>query len=227
MATVTFLGACGTVTGSATLLQFGGTKVLVDCGLFQGPEEVERLNWTPFPFAAAEIAAVVLTHAHLDHTGRLPVLARGGFSGPIWCTRPTRGLAALVLEDAGGLQEEEARYAARKGYSRHREPRPLFTRADARRALGLFRKLDFDEGREILPGIHLTFRRAGHLLGAASVEIAAKGADGVRRTWGFRRRRPLRGADPPRPAAARRAARRPGPGVDLRRPPPRHRRHPH
>lgn len=185
MATVTFLGACGTVTGSATLLTWGSTRVLVDCGLFQGPEEVERLNWQPFPFAAAELSAVVLTHAHLDHTGRLPVLARGGFAGPVWCTRPTRGLARLVLEDAGGLQEEEARYAAKKGYSRHRDPRPLFTRADARQALSLLRPVDFDRRHEILPGVAVTFRRAGHLLGAASLEVRAKGADGERRTWGF------------------------------------------
>ena len=185
MGTVTFLGACGTVTGSATLLEWGGTRLLVDCGLFQGPEEVERLNWSPFPFEAAELSGVVLTHAHLDHTGRLPVLVRDGFSGPIWCTPPTRGLARLVLEDAGGLQEEEARYAAKKGYSRHREPRPLFTRADARQALSLFRSLDFDRRHELLPGIAVTFRRAGHLLGAASLEVRAKGADGERRTWGF------------------------------------------
>jgi metallo-beta-lactamase family protein len=185
MATVTFLGACGTVTGSATLLEWKGARVLVDCGLFQGPEEVERLNWIPFPFDPAELSAVVVTHAHLDHTGRLPILARDGFAGPIWCARPTRGLARLVLEDAGGLQEEEARYAAKRGYSRHAEPRPLFTRQDARRALGLFRAVDFDRAHEILPGIRLTFRRAGHLLGAASLEIRAKGADGEHRTWGF------------------------------------------
>jgi metallo-beta-lactamase family protein len=185
MASLTFLGASGTVTGSATLLTWGSTRVLVDCGLFQGPEEVERLNWQPFPFAAEELSAVVLTHAHLDHTGRLPVLARNGFSGPVWCTRPTRGLARLVLEDAGGLQEEEARYAAKKGYSRHRNPRPLFTRADARQALSLLRPVDFDRRHEILPGIAVTFRRAGHLLGAASLEVRAKGADGERRTWGF------------------------------------------
>jgi metallo-beta-lactamase family protein len=185
MATLTFLGACGTVTGSATLLEWKGARVLVDCGLFQGPEEVERLNWTPFPFVPAELSAVLLTHAHLDHTGRLPILAREGFAGPIWCTRPTRGLARLVLEDAGGLQEEEARYAAKRGYSRHREPRPLFTRQDARRALGLFRVVDFDQRHEVLPGIGVTFRRAGHLLGAASLEIRAKGADGEHRTWGF------------------------------------------
>ncbi|HUO85913.1 MAG TPA: MBL fold metallo-hydrolase, partial [Thermoanaerobaculia bacterium] len=185
MATVTFLGACGMVTGSATLLAWKGARVLVDCGLFQGPEEIDRLNWTPFPFDAAELSAVVVTHAHLDHTGRLPVLARDGFSGPVWSTRPTRGLARLVLEDAGGLQEEEARYAAKKGYSRHPSPRPLFTRQDARRALGLFRPVDFDRPQEILPGITVTFRRAGHLLGAASLEITAKGADGERRTWGF------------------------------------------
>jgi len=133
MADVTFLGACGTVTGSCTLLAWGERQILVDCGMFQGPIELEQRNREPFPFAPEKLAAVVLTHAHLDHTGRLPLLARGGFRGPVHCSRPTRGLASLVLRDAGRLQEEEASYARRKGYSRFRDPRPLFEEADARR----------------------------------------------------------------------------------------------
>src|SRR3990172_838323 len=182
---VTFHGACGTVTGSCTHLAWGNTQLLVDCGLFQGDEELDARNWLPFPFRPQELAAVLLTHAHLDHSGLLPKLVAEGFSGPIYCSRPTRPLLALVLEDAGQLQEEEARFARKRGYSRHPEPRPLFTAADARRALERVEPLAFDDEREILPGIHLRLRRAGHLLGAASLEVAAKGGDGERRSWCF------------------------------------------
>jgi metallo-beta-lactamase family protein len=185
MADVTFLGACGTVTGSCSLLRFGDTRILVDCGMFQGPIELEQRNREPFPFAPASLAAVVLTHAHLDHSGRLPLLARGGFRGPIHCTRPTRGLASLVLRDAAKLQEEEASFARRKGYSRHAEPTPLFTDEDARQALALFQRRAFDEEFEVAPGVRVRYRRAGHLLGAATVELSAKGADGERRAWVF------------------------------------------
>jgi metallo-beta-lactamase family protein len=185
MAQVTFLGAYGCVTGSSTLLSWGDRCVLVDCGLYQGPEELERRNWAEFPFQPAELEAVVLTHAHLDHTGLLPRLVAQGFRGPVYATRPSKGLVRLILEDSGEIQEEEARYAARKGYSRHPEPKPLYTAADARAALDLLVPTPFDQEREILPGIRLRFRRAGHLLGAASVELSAKGADGERRTWCF------------------------------------------
>jgi metallo-beta-lactamase family protein len=185
MADVTFLGACGTVTGSCTLLSWGERRLLVDCGMFQGGIELEQRNREPFPFAPAQLAAVVLTHAHLDHTGRLPVLARAGFRGPIYCSRPTRGLASLVLRDAARLQEEEAGYARRKGYSRYPDPQPLFEEEDARQVLGQFQRKPFDEEFEPLPGIRVRLRRAGHLLGAATVELTAKGSDGERRTWCF------------------------------------------
>jgi metallo-beta-lactamase family protein len=185
MANVTFLGAAGCVTGSSTLLAWGDRRILVDCGLFQGDEELENRNWRPFPFRPAELDAVVLTHAHLDHTGLLPKLAAEGFSGPIWCTRPSRGLVALLLQDSAKIQEEETRYARKKGYSRHAEPRPLYTEEDARRALKLLSPVAFDEEKEILPGVRVRFRRAGHLLGAATVEVSAKGADGQRRVWCF------------------------------------------
>src|SRR5581483_3041015 len=173
MADVTFLGACGTVTGSCTLLAWGERQILVDCGMFQGPIELEQRNREPFPFAPAKLAAVVLTHAHLDHSGRLPLLVRGGFRGPVHCTCPTRGLASLVLRDAGRLQEEEADYARRKRYSRFANPTRLFERHEV------------DQELEVLPGVRVRFRRAGHLLGAASVELSAKGSDGERRTWCF------------------------------------------
>ena len=185
MAQVTFVGACGTVTGSATLLDFGATRLLVDCGLFQGDDELEQRNWRPFPFRPQEIDAVVLTHAHLDHTGLLPRLVAQGFGGPIHCTRPTAPLAGLVLQDAGDLQEEEARFAKKKGYSRHPDPRPLYTRRDADQALRLLEPQPFAEEREIAPGITLRFVRAGHLLGAASVEIAAQSSLGGRQRWCF------------------------------------------
>jgi len=185
MAQVTFVGACGTVTGSSTLLDFGATHLLVDCGLFQGDEELEQRNWRPFPFRPQEIDAVVLTHAHLDHTGLLPRLVAQGFGGPVYCTRPTRPLADLVLQDAGELQEEEARFAKKRGYSRHADPRPLFTRRDAVQALHRFEPQPFSAEREIAPGITIRFVRAGHLLGAASVEIAAKSSLGGRQHWLF------------------------------------------
>jgi metallo-beta-lactamase family protein len=185
MAHVTFLGACGCVTGSATLLTWGERKILIDCGLYQGGEELEKRNFAPFVFKPAELSAVVLTHAHLDHTGLVPKLAAEGFSGPIYCTPPTRGLASLVLEDSAEIQEEEYRYAVKKGYSRHAQPRPLYRTADAKQAVKQFRTVRFGKEEEILPGVLLRYVRAGHLLGAASVEISAKGSDGRRRSWCF------------------------------------------
>ena len=185
MARVTFHGAYGCVTGSATLLAWGATRVLVDCGLYQGDEALEARNRAPFPLPPRELTAVVATHAHLDHTGLLPRLAAAGFEGLVHCTRASRALISLLLEDAGELQEEEARYARRKGYSRHAEPQPLYTAADARQATRLLAPLPFDAEHDLAPGVRLRYRRAGHLLGAATVEIAAKGADGERRWWCF------------------------------------------
>jgi len=185
LAQVTFVGACGTVTGSSTRLDFGRHRLLVDCGMFQGDDELEARNWDRFPFEPAGIDAVLLTHAHLDHTGLLPKLVAGGFRGPIYCSRATRPLARLVLEDAAELQEEEARFAAKKGYSRHAEPRPLFGRRDAERAIELLEPVRFHETFEVVPGVTARLLRAGHLLGAASIEVGAKDAGGARRRWLF------------------------------------------
>lgn len=185
MGKVTFCGACGSVTGSSTLLEWGETKIVVDCGLYQGGEELEQRNWRWFKFKPQELDAIVVTHAHLDHTGLLPRLVAEGFEGTIYCTRASRGLISLILQDAGHLQEEQARFARKKGYSQHPQPEPLYTSKDARRTLKLLRPLGFDEVHEIVPGIHLRFRRAGHLLGAASIEIRAKDSQGQKRTWLF------------------------------------------
>jgi metallo-beta-lactamase family protein len=185
LANATFVGACGTVTGSCTLLEVAARRILVDCGLFQGDEELEERNFRPFAFDPRRLDGVVVTHAHLDHVGLLPRLVAAGFHGPIWCTKPTRPLAALVLEDAGELQEEEHRYALRKGYSRHAEPKPLFTARDARAAIALFEPLPFHQPEEIFPGLAVEYVHAGHLLGAASLVVSAKDSDGARRNWCF------------------------------------------
>jgi len=189
MPTVTFYGACGVVTGSCTHLSFGNApsspNFLVDCGMYQGGEDLEERNWNRFEFDPARLTAVVLTHAHLDHVGRLPLLVQRGFRGPIYCTPASRGLVSLILEDAAEIQEEQARYARRKGYSRHADPQPLYTTADAKQAIGLLEKKPFDADHELAPGIRVRFHRAGHLLGASHVEWSAKGSDGERRTWVF------------------------------------------
>ncbi len=185
MADVRFLGACGTVTGSATLLSWGETRFVVDFGLYQGDEEAKLNNRRPLAFPAHELDAVVLTHAHLDHTGLLPRLVAEGFQGPIYCTKVSRGLVSLILEDAGKLQEEAARYAHKKGYSRWPIPKPLYTSADARRTLRQLTPVPFGEEREIRSGIRFRYHRAGHLLGAASVEVRAKDSHGQPRRWLF------------------------------------------
>jgi metallo-beta-lactamase family protein len=175
--TLQFLGAAGTVTGSRYLIDTGRLRVLVDCGLFQGYKQLRERNRQPFPVDPATIDAVLLTHAHLDHSGYLPALARDGFRGPVWCTSGTRELCGLLLPDSGRLLEEEAEFARRHGYSRHAQPRPLYTERDARDALGLLRDCDFDRTRELAPGVRASFRPAGHILGAAQITLEI---DGVR-----------------------------------------------
>src|SRR5512146_1352284 len=132
MSSIRFLGAAGTVTGSRFLVESGPARVLVDAGLFQGHKELRLRNRDPWPFEPGSLDAVVLTHAHLDHSGALPLLARGGFRGPVHCTPATRDLAGLLLPDSGRLQEEEARYANRAGYSKHApNAAPLYSEEDA------------------------------------------------------------------------------------------------
>lgn len=170
-ATLTFLGAARTVTGSRFLIESGGNQLLVDCGLFQGDRDWRRRNWDPLPFDPADADAVVLTHAHLDHSGFLPVLARSGFSGPILCTRTTAELAALVLRDAAHLQEEETRWARASRLSRHEHPRPLYDTADAERAISLLRPVSRDRPTPVGDSIQVVLHRAGHILGSSFAAV--------------------------------------------------------
>ncbi|OGT59116.1 MAG: mRNA 3'-end processing factor [Gammaproteobacteria bacterium RIFCSPHIGHO2_12_FULL_63_22] len=172
---LTFLGANATVTGSRHLVQAGNARILVDCGLFQGYKTLRLRNWAPFPVEARSIDAVILTHAHLDHSGYLPRLMRQGFRGRVWCTRATRSLCKILLPDSGRLQEEEAGFAERKGSSRHHPAEPLYTEADALRSLELLRGVDLDDEFEPAPGVRAVLRQQGHILGAASVGVSYEG----------------------------------------------------
>ncbi len=168
---LSFLGGAGTVTGSKYAVEHEGRRVLVDCGLFQGLKELRERNWAPIPFDVKSIDAVVLTHAHIDHTGTLPRLVREGYRGPVYSTSGTRDLSALMLPDSGRLQEEEARYANQERYTRHAPALPLYTEADAFAALALIETFPYDRPKEIVPGIRLRFARAGHILGSAICEF--------------------------------------------------------
>jgi metallo-beta-lactamase family protein len=168
---LTFLGAAGTVTGSKHLLEYGDTRILVDCGLFQGLKELRLRNWAPFPIPAAEIHAVILTHAHLDHCGYLPRLVAEGFRGRVFCTPGTRDLCTLVLPDSAHIQEEDARQANRHGYSKHSPALPLYTEVDAARALAQLQPVGYDRRVPVAPGIEVEFINAGHLLGSAYARV--------------------------------------------------------
>jgi metallo-beta-lactamase family protein len=168
---LSFFGATQTVTGSRYLLTCGERRVLVDCGLFQGYKHLRLKNWSRLPFAANEVDAVLLTHAHLDHSGYLPLLVKNGFKGPIYATNATLELCRILLPDSGHLQEEQAQFANRHGFSKHSPALPLYTEQDAHHCLERFRAVSFAEEIEPAPGIRASFTRAGHLLGAASVRV--------------------------------------------------------
>jgi metallo-beta-lactamase family protein len=172
---IQFLGAAGTVTGSRYLLESKNERILVDCGLFQGLKNLRLRNWAPFPVKPKAISAVLLTHAHLDHSGYLPALARDGFHGPIYCSKGTRDLCKILLADSAHLQEQDAEYANRRGFSKHHPALPLYDSQDARRAMRLFSSLAFGESHELREGVALRLHRAGHILGAASLEVNWKG----------------------------------------------------
>jgi metallo-beta-lactamase family protein len=168
---IRFLGATGTVTGSRYLLTAGSSSILVDCGLFQGYKQLRLRNWDPMPFAVDSLGAVVLTHAHLDHSGALPLLVRSGFRGKIFCSESTADLCHILLPDSGRLLEEEANYANRHGFSKHAPALPLYSEADAVRALALLAPVKFGEAFTAGDAFKVKFERAGHILGAAMVRV--------------------------------------------------------
>ncbi len=172
---LTFLGGTGTVTGSKTLVEAAGRRVLVDCGLFQGVKALRLRNRAPLPVEPASLDAVILTHAHIDHSGYLPLLVRNGFRGRIICSDATRDLCAILLPDAGHLQEEEAEYANRTGFSRHHPALPLYTEQDAVRCLDQFHPVAFGSTIDLGAAGTARLLRAGHILGAAMVELRCEG----------------------------------------------------
>lgn len=171
---LTFLGATRTVTGSKYLIEAEGKKILIDCGLFQGYKELRLRNWTAFPIPPAEIDAVVLTHAHLDHSGYLPLLVKQGFRGKIYCTPPTFDLCKLLLPDSGYIQEEDAKRANKYRYSKHDPAMPLYTLADAEESLKYFQTVQFGKDFNLGDGIRFRFERNGHILGASWVLLSAE-----------------------------------------------------
>jgi metallo-beta-lactamase family protein len=171
---LTFAGAVGTVTGSRYLLTRGDTRLLIDCGLFQGVKSLRERNWVSPPFLPGEIDAVVLTHAHIDHSGYLPRLVQGGFKGSVWCTQGTADLLKILLPDAGYLQEEEARRANRYEYTRHRPALPLYTREQAERCLSLLVPVAYHTPFAPMPGVSARFSRAGHIIGSACLSLTTE-----------------------------------------------------
>jgi metallo-beta-lactamase family protein len=174
-AALTFLGAAGTVTGAKFLLEAGRARLLLECGQFQGLRELRRRNWEAPPVAPATLDAVLLSHAHIDHSGYLPRLVRDGFAGPIFCSPGTRDLLRIMLPDAARLQEEEADFRNRTGATRHRPAQPLFTGEDADRALAQVRAVEFGKRFAPAPGAAARLIPSGHILGASIVEVEAGG----------------------------------------------------
>lgn len=184
MPSLTFLGAARTVTGPKYLLEGDGQRLLFDCGLFQGLKQLRLRNWSPLPIPPETIDAVVLTHAHIDHTGWLPRLVAQGFNGPVYCTGGTADLCRLVLPDAAHLQEEDAKFANKRGFSKHHPALPLYTTEDAAEALTRLRPSPFGEKIAIGKGIEAEFINAGHLLGSSYVLVTRQDRSGGRLMFG-------------------------------------------
>ncbi|MFL6546956.1 MAG: MBL fold metallo-hydrolase, partial [Candidatus Udaeobacter sp.] len=184
MATLSFWGAAETVTGSKYLIETSRARVLVDCGMFQGLKELRERNWQDPPFDPGQVDAVLITHAHIDHTGYLPRLVANGFHGPVYCSRGTADLLRILLPDAGRLQEEDADYRNRHKLTKHKPALPLYTEQDARAAIDLLEPFTNDgEMHSVAPGVTAEFRVAGHILGSSLVlvELAGAGASGETR----------------------------------------------
>src|SRR5690554_4576377 len=169
MTRIHFWGAAETVTGSKYLVETKQKKILVDCGMFQGLKALRLRNWKSLPIPAADVDAVVLTHAHIDHSGYLPRLVREGFRGPVYCTEATRELCEILLMDAAKIQEEDAEYANRKGFSKHSPALPLFSTRDAERVLRLLEVPESDAFQAA--GFDIRFHAAGHILGSSFLEV--------------------------------------------------------
>jgi len=175
---LSFHGAAGTVTGSKYLLEVDSTRVLIDCGVFQGSRELRQLNWSSPPFDPASVKAIIVTHAHIDHIGYLPKLVRENFDGPIYSTAPTADLAAISLLDSAKIQEEDADYRSRKKLSRHARVLPLYTTEDAKAALQKFTPVPYGVWTSAAPNIRFRYHVVGHILGAAAVEIELSDGSG-------------------------------------------------
>lgn len=173
-ATLDFLGAVGTVTGSRFLISADSARLLVDCGLFQGLRELRARNWTPFPVDPSTVSAVAVSHAHLDHSGYVPAFTRDGFSGRIWLTPGTAALAPIVLHDSAHLLVEDTEHARRHGYSKHAKPQPLYVDSDVDAAVSVFATAAYDTRVDVADGIAVTLRPAGHILGSASVLVSVQ-----------------------------------------------------
>lgn len=171
---LSFLGAAMTVTGSKYLLEEDQKKYLIDCGLFQGLKELRLRNWEPFPVEPTTIEAIILTHAHIDHSGYLPILVKNGFRGPIYTTKATYDLCKILLPDSARIHEEDAKNANKKGFSKHKPALPLYTEADANEALKKFKPFDYNEEIKLSSSLSFTFTRAGHILGSAFVTVKNK-----------------------------------------------------
>jgi metallo-beta-lactamase family protein len=176
MTTLQFLGAAGCVTGSRFILESGSDRVLVDCGLFQGTKELRLRNWSPFPVHPPSLKHVVLTHAHLDHSGYLPKLVKEGFRGAIFATPATVDLCGILLPDSGHIQEADARFANKKGFSKHKPALPLYTEVEAVEALQFLKPVPYGRTERISPGLSFSFQPAGHIFGSAFIRMTVDNA---------------------------------------------------
>lgn len=173
---ISFLGATGTVTGSKYLLTLENKKILIDCGLFQGYKELRLRNWDKFPINPHDIDAVILTHAHLDHTGYLPLLIKNGFKGPIYSTLGTKELCAILLPDSGHIQEDDAYFANKHHFSKHSPALPLYTEEEAKKVMTQFVTVPFETPYSLYSDCHFIFSKAAHILGAAFIQFTYKGS---------------------------------------------------